>query len=280
MAASSSNHRAPDAGTLARSLGPLLAGAIVVIVGAIVASANDWSTGALWALAVGASVVAAIAFAVPAAMRAPSLRSTTGRTPMTIGTAVAKNVHPAGELSPDRVLVLSGRSRSGKSTIAAHLIEQHPDWARASCGDYVRAQAQARGVEPRLPETHALGQALVEEFGGERFLDAVLEHARVPEDARTLVVDDVYHVAVFEALRERWQHLRFVSVDLPESVRRSLLHSQGLNDAQVDQIEESPLDQAVGQLERHYEPERRLPGAATADEAVAVTRQIGELLAA
>lgn len=248
--------------------------------GAIVGRANDWSTGALWGVAVVATTVAAAAYVILAALQVPWRHRNQERTPLTIGTAVVANPREAGVLSPDLVLVLSGRSRSGKSTIAKQLIATHPDWTRASCGEYVCAQAKEQGVDLRLPDTHALGQALVDEMGGERFLAAVLEHADIPNDATTLVVDDVYHLEVYEALRARWQHLMFASVQLPETSRRSLLHDEGLDDAQVNSIEDSPLDRAVVALETRYEPAYHLTGAAGPTDARVAVAQIGELLAA
>jgi hypothetical protein len=285
MQAPSSTHRPPDRHEFVRAVTPLIVLAAIVIVGAILARANGWSTGALWALAVAATILAGAVFAVPAALRAPSLRTTmpaAGDVPtsLTIGARVTDEHLDLGELSPEVVLVLSGHSRSGKSTIAQALTAQQPGWARASCGEYVRARARELGVPPALPDTHALGQQLVEQMGGKGFLQAVLNHAQIPSGAGSLIIDDVYHVAVFEALRDRWQGLRFTTVDLPESVRRSLLHEQGLDDRQVEELEESPLDHAVEQLERQYTPEIRLTGAASAADADVAIGEIGALLAA
>lgn len=285
MSVSSSTHRHSDRGEFARAFAPLVILAAIIVVGAVLARTNDWSTGALWALAVAATIVAGAVFVVPSAVRAPSLRSTAtpageDLTSLTIGARITDEHVELGELSPQRVLVLSGHSRSGKSTIAQALIAQQPEWARASCGEYVRARARELGVSLALPDTHALGQRLVEQMGGRSFLEAVIDHAEIPAGAKSLIIDDVYHVAVFEALRERWQGLRFTTVDLPESVRRELLHQQGLDDRQVAQLEDSPLDHAVEQLERQYTPEIRLTGAASPADAGAAIREIGDLLAA
>jgi len=283
MSTPSSPSRTPGRGRGPAALAPLLAGGLVVAAGALVGSVNDWSTGALWGVAVAATVVAGVVFAVPAVLRAPSIRATTPArgeeyARVSIGARVGEAA--GDEHAAERVLVLSGHSRSGKSTIAERLIARQPGWTRASCGEYVRAQARELGIEPTLPNTHALGQRLVEQMGGEGFLQAVLDHARIPSEAHSLIVDDVYHVAVFEALRGRWPSVRFTSVDLPESIRRSLLREQGLDDEQVERIEDSPLDHAVEQLEREYPPERRLTGAARPADADTALREIGELLAA
>lgn len=285
MAASPSSHRRSHRHELARAIAPLSVVLTSIVVGAVLARANDWSTGALWALAVAATIVAGAVFAIPAALRAPSLRATASPTgdaltSVTIGARVTDDHANFGEISPQRVLVLSGHSRSGKSTIAQALITQQPDWARASCGEYVRARARELGVPLALPDTHALGQRLVEQMGGKAFLESVLDHARIPSSAQNLIIDDVYHLAVFEALRERWPGLRFTTVELPESIRRNLLHQQGLDDEQVEQLEESPLDRAVEQLERQYTPEIRLTGAASAADAGVAIREIDALLAA
>lgn len=285
MSGSSSSHRGTDRSDFARAIAPLIVVGAIIVGGAILARANDWSVGALWALAVAATIIAGTVFAVPAALRAQSLRTTAAavgseKTSLTIGAQVRDHQTDRGELSPKLVLVLSGHSRSGKSTIAEALIAQQPEWARASCGGYVRARASELGVALTLPDTHALGQRLVEQMGGKGFLEAVLDHAQIPSGAQSLIIDDVYHVAVYEALRERWQSLRFTTVVLPESIRRNLLHEQGLDDEKIDQLEESPLDQAVEQLERQYTPEIRLTGAANVADAGVAIREIRELLAA
>ena len=291
MSTPSPPHHVSDRNRWVRVGAPLIAGAVVVGVGAGLGSANDWSTGALWGVIVLATVVAGAGFAIPAAMHAPSLReaprvmdsavASTIADPslVTIGARVNEDPGIDG-LSPERVLVLSGASRSGKSTIAAQLITNRPGWSRASCGRYVRARARELGIEDTLVATHALGQRLVDEMGGPGFLQAVLDHAEVPIRAENLIIDDVYHIAVFEALRARWPGVRFTSVELPESVRRGLMHEQGLDEVQVDSIEDSPLDRAVVELELHYQPEARLRGAAHPEDADTAIEQIDELFAA
>lgn len=278
MSTSSHPRRSRGRGDFVRSLGPLFTGLILVAVGAVVATTDGWSAGALWGVAITAALVAAIAFAVPATRRAPKLDPTAGPHSLTIGATVSSKPRVTGELSPDLVLVLIGHPRTGKTTIAKQLVDAHDGWARASCGEYVRARARELGIEDRHEETDALGQRLVEELGGRAFLEAVLAHANVPVDTATLVIDDVYHVAVSEALEERWTHLKFASVTLPPTARRSLAGDESRAASQARTV--SPLDQAVEALERRRPPDRTIPGAAGPEDTGPALEQLGALAVA
>jgi hypothetical protein len=295
---------------LLETLVPLLIGAAVIIVGALVAQANNWSTGAIWTLGVAGALIAGLGYAIPAARRAPRLPkraddansgvlqerpsvairqqsepdpsavSAEPTNALTLGMPVEPAQKDEFGLAPDRVLVLSGHSSSGKTGIAEHLAREHPDWAWASCGAFVKGEAKKRGLPPTLPATNALGQQLVDELGGEKFLTEVLEHSKVPPSATTLIVDDVYHVAVFDAIKRRWGHLRFVTVSLPESMRRQLWREQGRSDEEVAALEQNPLDQAATELVAHRQPEVKIDGARNEQEIVERTREIDELVAA
>ncbi len=274
MSASSQPRQTREKSQIARRLSPPLAGLITVVVGAVLANVEDWSAGALWGIAVLAALVAATAFAVPAARRAPKLGTADSPHALTIGAAVASNPRESGELSPDLVIVLSGHARTGKTTIAKQLVASHPGWARASCGEFVRARARGLGINDPSAETDELGQRLVEELGGHAFLEAVLAHANVTASTSTLVVDDVYHLAVFEALEDRWAHLKFASVTLPPTTRRGLVGDAPHATAA------GPLDEAVEALERRRTPDRRIPGAAGPDDTGPALEALGALAAA
>ena len=313
MTVSSSHHTAEQGPRALDTLVPLLVGAAVIIVGVIIGQASDWSIGALWAIGLAGALVAGLGYAVPAARRAPRLPKRTASSPsgalgdprtavstlasdpprspvktgdaqrdsaLTVGLPVGPVHKDHAGLEPERVLVLSGHASSGKSNIAEHLAKEHPDWALASCGAYVKEEARKRGVAATLPATNELGQHLVDELGGEHFLGEVLAHSNVPVDATTLVLDDVYHVEVFDAIKRRWDHLKFVTVSLPDSMRLELWREQGRTDEEIEELERNPLDAAVANLAAHREPEARINGARNQDEVLERTRQIDELVAA
>lgn len=94
------------------------------------------------------------------------------------------------------VLAVSGRIASGKSTLALRLAEKL-NCARASFGDYVRAVAGERGLEPHRDNLQAVGAGLIES-GWEPFCRAVLAQSTW-QPGQLLVVDGVRHV---EAVRQ------------------------------------------------------------------------------
>jgi predicted metal-binding protein len=232
---------------------PLAAGGAVIVVGGILAAAGDWSAGGLWAIAAAGAAVAVVTLGVGVARNAPRIERDTAppERDLLVGVATAANERGSpGTLHPKRVFEISGHSGVGKSQIAHAVLADHPDWAFASCGELVKREAKRQGIPMDLLHTHALGQRLVESWGGSRFLDEVLAHARVPVDAETLVVDDVYHLAVAEALQGRWGHLRFAFVDLPDAMRERVIASRGVPGDQVKDVERSPLDRAAEELLR------------------------------
>ncbi len=296
---------------LVDALAPLLVGAMVIVVGALIAEDNSWSTGALWTLGLAGALVAGLGYAIPAVRRAPRLASCSAEssesverqpaapsrahdrssgsgaaaashapTELTLGMSVDSAQEDASGLAPERVLVLSGHSSSGKTSIAEHLAKEHPDWAWASCGAFVKSEAERRGLTSGRVATNELGQQLVDELGGEKFLDAVLAHTNIPPGAATLIVDDVYHVEVFDAIKRRWGHLKFVTVDLTDSMRRQLWREEGRTDDEVAALEASPLDEAVSRLAARHRPQATLDGARTDQEIAARTREIDQLVAA
>jgi hypothetical protein len=278
----------------------LAAGAVIVVVGALVADGNGWSTGALWAVGLAGALVASLGYAVPALRRAPSLRDQSASDTMvrsasndadpnateasdadiTLGMSVGPPQEDADGLAPKRVIVLSGPPVSGKTRIAEKLHSEHLDWGWASCGEFVKAEAKRRGTDTSRLETDKLGQQLVNDLGGEQFLSAVLTNSTIPSDASTLIIDDVYHAEVFDAIKRRWGHLDFVTVGLPDSMRRQLLRKQAVPDAEVQASKANPLETAVSHLAAQHRPEMVLEGAQTEDAITERTREIDELVAA
>jgi hypothetical protein len=243
----------------------------VLVAGVLIGKANHWGTGAYWTIGIGASLIAAFGYTLPGLLRAPKREKATmvdldgdeaqlphkeAQLPgeFSLGIPVeAQSGH--AELSPSRVIVLSGYTASRKTEMAQRLHEQHPEWAWASCGAFVKAEASRRGINTAdRAETDQLGQRLVEELGGPGFLDAVLKHAALPRHPETLLIEDVYHAEVFEAIKKRWGHMRFLSVDIPESMRQRDARSSG-------EIRESTLDRELRTLLNEHQPERTIPAA-------------------
>lgn len=266
-----------------------MAALAISVPGAIVAAIAGWGTGTRFALALVAGLVGVALYtrsviADAHQVEAPNAPTaeTSVRAPVEVAAAsptiagedlgkfglgidTSEQPTPRGGLHPRQVIVLSGHSRSGKSKIAGALSAAHPEWVLISCGAFVREVARRDGVPLELDATDRLGQALVERLDGDEFLDAVLLHAGVSADAQTLIVDDVYHVSVFEAIQRRWGHLRFVKVDLPPSVRHALESTP--TTAGTASIEESELDRAADELVRHHQPASVVDGASDDDPA-------------
>lgn len=238
----------------------LVTGVVLLVLIALGWSARlvfDLGEWAFAMLGVLAGVGAGIVYLARTAQPSPRTRES-----IAVGVAVSPK-HSGLQLEPTRVIALTGRSGSNKSRIAEEIKKNHPDWAYSSCGKFVRQEAEKAGIRGDLLETHNFGLSLVEQLGPEGFLNAVLDTADIPNHAETLIIDDIYHPSVFEALKGHWNHLQFVFVDLPESVRRAVLHDdRGLSKEEVDQIEAHPLDRGADELDLQFGP-IKVQGAAT-----------------
>jgi chloramphenicol 3-O-phosphotransferase len=259
---------------------PVATGVILVVAGTIVGDSIGWSSGAYWVLAVVATGIAFALFARRDLVRLSSqretishgMRSPTDAVPEALGLGIdrGERPRPLGTLHPKKVVILSGHSRSGKSKIADALSLAHPDWAFVSCGAFVRAEADRRGLDPEKRDvTDRLGLSLVKTLGGAGFFDAVLEHANTPPDAETLIIDDVYHLAVFEAIEQRWDHLAFVKVNVPKSMERALERPSAPQE--LETVDERELDNAAEEIERVRPPTHEVIGARD-DDIAAVQR--------
>lgn len=96
---------------------------------------------------------------------------------------------------------LAGRISSGKSTLAARLA-QRLGLPRIAFGDYIRAQAQSRGLDTERPTLQALGAEQLESLGPDGLCRSAAQWARVNLDSTGVVWDGVRHVAVADTLRE------------------------------------------------------------------------------
>jgi dephospho-CoA kinase len=124
-----------------------------------------------------------------------------------------------------RIVGVAGAIGSGKSELSRALADER-GWSRVSFGDFVRGQAEARGVEPTRENLQALGEQLIDELGAPEFVRRVLSDYVA---ADVLVVDGVRHLPVDEELRKiSAQYLLiFVEVD-DETRRRRLSDREGL----------------------------------------------------
>jgi dephospho-CoA kinase len=167
-----------------------------------------------------------------------------------------------------RIVGIAGAIGSGKSELS-HALTRELDAVRLSFGDFVRREAEARGVEPTRENLQQLGEQLIDELGAPDLVRRVLSE-RPPADL--LVIDGVRHLAVDEALRKIASQyvLVFVAVD-DETRHRRLVEREGQN------IDLAALDQHSTEREVPSLPERAAAVVDGADSATAVER-VRELL--
>ncbi|MHB8694230.1 MAG: AAA family ATPase [Solirubrobacteraceae bacterium] len=96
---------------------------------------------------------------------------------------------------------LAGRISSGKSTLAG-LLAERLNLPRIAFGDYIRAQAQTRGLDTERPTLQAIGAEQLESLGPGGLCRAAAHWARVNLDSTAAVWDGVRHVAVADVLRQ------------------------------------------------------------------------------
>jgi chloramphenicol 3-O-phosphotransferase len=103
--------------------------------------------------------------------------------------------------SDKHVLALSGRTSAGKTTVADAL-SQTLGWPRAAFGDYVRAQAQLRGLSEERESLQELGGLLIEQLGWLAFCEQTLRFSGLDGGSAPCLVDGVRHIEALTALRE------------------------------------------------------------------------------
>lgn len=122
---------------------------------------------------------------------------------------------------------LAGRISSGKSTLAEQLAERL-GLPRIVFGDYVRGQAQSRGLGTERPTLQALGAEQLESLGPDGFCRSAAQWARVDLDSTDVVWDGVRHVAVADALRKLQAPRAFYVMGLrpPEADRQRRVEAE------------------------------------------------------
>lgn len=120
------------------------------------------------------------------------------------------------------VVGFSGKRGSGKSTISRQVSEAL-GWPRAGFGDYVRAEANRRGLDHKIETLQTVGESLID-TGPETFCRAVLLEARW-EPNTSLIIDGIRHVEIVVALRKIMvpADFRLVHITVEEPLREARL---------------------------------------------------------
>ena len=141
-------------------------------------------------------------------------------------------------------MVLSGRTASGKSTIAQRAADL-AGVAHASFGDYVRhlAGVGAKGETARR-KLQEVGQESVD-ADPEAFVSGFLDFAGY-EPHQMLIVDGLRHESVLTALirytGQRDDRVSVAFVDVDDSTRFERLKERGLSEGEIAKIENHPSE--------------------------------------
>lgn len=116
---------------------------------------------------------------------------------------------------------------SGKSTLGEQLAKSL-DLPRVAFGDYVRGQAQRRGLDAERRRLQTLGTEQLDSLGPGGLCRAAAQWARVDLDATGVVWDGVRHVAVADALRKLQTPRPFYLIGLrpPEADRQRRVEAE------------------------------------------------------
>ena len=155
-----------------------------------------------------------------------------------------------------RIIGLSGQSGSGKTSLARALATTIQGDI-VSFGSYVRAEAQRCGKEESRSTLQDLGQALIQEYGADVFVQRVLDHGKSREGA-CILLDGVRHVAIWQAIQRMTPKNVLIFISLDEAQRMERLRARDhLDTPTLEQImhhsieKDSPLLQAMADLVLH-----------------------------
>ena len=131
---------------------------------------------------------------------------------------------------------IAGKIASGKSTLA-RAVAVRLDARRLGFGDYVRAIAESKGLNPSDRNVlQELGQALATRDPS-AFVGGLLSLADC-DPAQDIVIDGVRHVPIWkeiEAIAARSARATFlVFLDMPEETRQQRLAARGLDRETAD----------------------------------------------
>jgi adenylate kinase family enzyme len=147
------------------------------------------------------------------------------------------------------VVALSGRTKSGKSTVAEALAD-HLGWPSASFGNFVRSEAASRGIGETREELQDLGEALIEDLGWEEFCLRTLCHVELEGSSVPCIVDGVRHVDALTTLRKIFQPVpvHLVHLEVPDELRDARLATDGVSGEQGKKWEEHSTERDVATL--------------------------------
>jgi dephospho-CoA kinase len=147
------------------------------------------------------------------------------------------------------VVALSGRTKSGKSTVAEAFAERL-GWPNASFGNFVRSEAASRGIGETREELQDLGEALIEDLGWEEFCLRTLRHGELDGNSVPCIVDGVRHVNALTTLRKIFQPIpvHLVHLEVPDELRDTRLAADGVSSEQGKEWEEHSTERDVATL--------------------------------
>ncbi len=135
------------------------------------------------------------------------------------------------------VLGFSGEIASGKSHISSAMA-QTLKAPRASFGDYVRLEAQRRGLTASREILQDVGAQLISE-GWEKFCQSVISSTSW-QPSQNLVIDGVRHIEAISTIRSLIQPmvLFHIFVEVDDSIREKRLLTKGIiNKEQLAKLE-------------------------------------------
>lgn len=149
---------------------------------------------------------------------------------------LALSNNPDTDWPTERVIAISGRIASGKSSLADALAKK-TGWPLASFGAYVRVEAVRRGLSASRESLQAVGAELVES-GPDAFVRIVLGHFGW-RPGHPLVIEGVRHVTILDAIRRvvapiTVSHIHVVA---KEADRRERLARRGEGEGQLTSVE-------------------------------------------
>jgi dephospho-CoA kinase len=142
------------------------------------------------------------------------------------------------------LIVLSGRTASGKSTLAKALA-QALNGTAGSFGGYVRHLVEQSGGDAADRKTlQDLGQELVEGDPSD-FTARFLKFSGYNPTTSALVVDGLRHLSILKSLKEMIQTpdtFFLIYVDITDTDRYARLKGRGHTNAEIDKIEKHPSE--------------------------------------
>ncbi len=150
------------------------------------------------------------------------------------------------------ILVLSGQTGSGKTSLARELVlKLNANFA--SFGSYVRSVATSRGIGFDRVSLQNLGQALIEEFGPDAFVEEVLTSGQGTSSAIT-ILDGVRSVEIWYAVQKLASRGILIYLDIEEDERiRRLIGRDGLDAASIHLAMQHTMEMSVPELRVHAE---------------------------